>query len=154
MLRDGASRLLSMRGCGLPRPMQRAELVAVGIAEIGEVELAEAGLAQAGGLLDRSAAVRASGFMPGLRVRGAVDDKADRAAIGVRRGLAVDRLRHHEGRAFMRVDQPALLVLPAGLRADRGKQRVVELLRALNVIAADHDVAEHSLGALPVCCPS
>jgi hypothetical protein len=60
--------------------MQRANLVAVGIAEIGEVEFAKAALAHAGRLLDRRAAVAASGFMPGLRVIGAVDGKLSAGA--------------------------------------------------------------------------
>ena len=97
--------------------MQGADLVAVGIAEIGEVEFAKAALARARRLLDGGAAVRASRFVPGLRVVRAVDEETNRAAIGVRRGLAVDRRRHHECRAFMRVDQTALVVLPAGLGA-------------------------------------
>ncbi|MEA3088845.1 MAG: hypothetical protein QOJ04_187, partial [Caballeronia sp.] len=38
--------------------MQRADLVAVGIAEIGEVEIAKAAFSHARRLLDRGAAVR------------------------------------------------------------------------------------------------
>src|SRR4051795_1024092 len=40
---------------------------------------------------------------------------------------------------------PALARLGAGLPADRGKQRIVKLLRPGDVVAPDHYVAEHSV---------
>src|SRR3954471_7774440 len=71
--------------------------------------------------------------------------KADRAAVGGRGWLAVVRLGHHEAAAVVRVGQPALARLGAGLPADRGKQRIVKLLRPGDVVAPDHYVAEHSV---------
>src|SRR5829696_8388889 len=125
-------------------PVQRAQLVAVGVAQIGEVERAERALAAAGRVLAGGASTRRPGLVPGLDLFRPVHGKPDRAAIGAAGRLPVDRLRHHEGGALVQVGQAALGVDPAGLAADGGKQRVVEGLRPLDVVAADHDVAEHS----------
>jgi len=123
--------------------VQRAELVAGGIAQIGKVELAEAAFADAGGILARGAAIGDAGGVPGIgdfrRRRG----KADGAAIGVAGGLAVDRRRNGEDAGRRHVEDAALVVLEAGADAERGQRRVIELLRSGDVVRSDHYVAEH-----------
>src|SRR5690349_1676077 len=73
-------------------PVRGAELVAVGVAQIGEIELAGRALAHAGRVFDRRAARRDAGLVPGVDLRGRVHREADGAAIGVARGLPIDRL--------------------------------------------------------------
>src|SRR4051794_1353161 len=80
--------------------------------------------------------------MPGFGQFGIANVKADCAAIGRRRWLAVVGYGHDEAAAVVRVGQPALARLGAGLPADRGKQRIVKLLRPGDVVAPDHYVAE------------
>src|SRR6202000_1639209 len=98
---------------------------------------------------DRRPAVRDSGVVPGLGLFWAFHLEADRAAVGMRRSLAIDGFAHHEHAAIMRINQPALGVLHPGLAADRAKYGVVELPRSGNIVAADHGMAEHSVFSLP-----
>src|SRR5690348_1687428 len=60
-------------------------------------------------------------------------------------GLAVNGLRHHEAPAVVPIDQPPLRVFTAGLGAHRDEERIVESLRPRDVVAPDHDMAEHSV---------
>jgi hypothetical protein len=73
-----------------------AQFVAGGIAEIGEIEFAERRFARAGRLLDRGAAIGEAGGMPCLDRLGRTGGEADRAAIGMAGGLAVDRLAQQQ----------------------------------------------------------
>src|SRR5579863_759074 len=131
--------------------MDRAEFVAVGIAEVGQIDRAGAALSNAWRVLDRLAAIRNSGLVPRVRLFLACHREADRAAVGVRGRLAIDGLANHEPAAVMRVNQPALGVLRSRLPADRHEQRIVEFLRAVDVVAADHHMAEHSIPSF--CVP-
>jgi len=45
--------------------------------------------------------------------------------------------------AVVGVGQPPFAHLGAGLPTNRGKQCIVELLRPGDVVATDHDMAEH-----------
>src|SRR3954462_2428565 len=114
--------------------------MALGITKIGEIR---AVWTDAGRVLDRSASIRDAGIVPGFSLFGAAHHEADRAAVGLGSRLAVNWLRHHEPAAIMRVGQPASGVLSAGLSAHRGEQRIVEFLRPGDIVAPDHDVAEH-----------
>ena len=69
--------------------MKPDDLVAVGIAQIGEIHLAGGPLADARRVLDRGAAIRNAGIVPRLGLFGVAHRKADRAAIGMvrERGL-------------------------------------------------------------------
>src|SRR3954468_11560028 len=66
----------------------------------------------------------------------------------------VDRLRDHETAAIVRIRESAAGVFCGWLTAHCGKQRVVELLRPGDVVAPDHDMAEHSVlsSSEPVPC--
>src|SRR3954451_10923435 len=77
-------------------PMHRADLVAVEIAQIGEVHFARAAFANARRIFASGAAIGETGRMPGVGLLGRVGRKTDGAAVGVCRRLAVDRLRHGE----------------------------------------------------------
>src|SRR5580692_6747064 len=59
--------------------------------------------------------------------------------------LTVDRLGHHKTPAIVRVTEPAPGVLRARLSAHRDEQGIVEFLRPRDVVAPDHDMAEHSV---------
>src|SRR4029453_2287070 len=76
--------------------MQRAELVAVRIAQIGDIELYAAAFADARRILAGGGAVGETGGGEGVGFGLRRRRKADGAAIGKRRGLAVDRLGHRE----------------------------------------------------------
>src|SRR3954467_2924487 len=110
------------------RPMQRAELVAVGVAQISEVQFAEAALADAGRVLDRGAAILRPGLVPGIRLVGAAHREADRGAVPVGGGATIDWRRDHEDAAIVEIDQAALVVLDRGLAAHRAEQGIVESL--------------------------
>src|SRR5215831_18840420 len=85
-------------------PVHRADLVAVGIAQIGEVELAGRAFANAGRVFAGGGAVGEACRMPSIRLFRRVGEEADGAAIGGGRGLAVDRLRHREGAGLGEVE--------------------------------------------------
>ena len=70
-----------------------AELVAVGIAQIGEVELAEAAFAIAGRVLDDVPPASTPAACQASTCSGLSNSKPMVAAIGVSRWFAVDRLR-------------------------------------------------------------
>src|SRR5215469_11618651 len=124
--------------------MNPDNLVAVGVAQIGEINLPCGPLAEPRRILDRRAAIRTAGLVPCRGLLGAAHDKADGAAIGMACRLAVDRLRHHEAPAIMRVGNPPPGVRGGGADAEYTEDRVVKLLRPVEVIAPDHDVTEHS----------
>src|SRR5205823_12872605 len=79
------------------------QLVAVGIAKIGEVHLAGGSLAHARRVFDRRAAIRDTGFVPCFGLFGIAHREADRAGIGMGGRRAVDLLGHHETPAIVRV---------------------------------------------------
>jgi hypothetical protein len=91
------------------------QLVAVRISNVGEIDLSSGPLAHAGRVLDRGAAIGDPGFVPGRGLVRAAHREADRAAIGMAGRLAIDRFRHHEAPAIVRVSQPASGVLDTWL---------------------------------------
>ena len=118
-----------------------AELVAVGIAQIGEVHLAEPASRDAGRILDRRAAIGDAGGVPGIDLFGARGHEADGRAVAVAARLAVDRLTDAE-RPVLVIHQSALPKSWPGL-PKRAHRRVVEFLRPLAVAPTEHHVAEH-----------
>src|SRR4029078_8646198 len=72
--------------------MQRANLVAVGIAHIGKIELRCPRFTQAGRILDALAAVCDTGIVERLHLFRAVTGTAYRGAVGVCRRRAIDTL--------------------------------------------------------------
>jgi hypothetical protein len=68
--------------------MQGAELVAVRVAQIGEIELRAAAFAHARRIFDRRAAGRDARLVPGIGLRRILAGKADGAALGMRRDFA------------------------------------------------------------------
>src|SRR4051794_240148 len=89
--------------------MQRADLVAVGIAQIGKIELRSA-LTQSGRILDALAAVCDPRVVECLHLLRAVASEADRAAIRVRRCLAIDRLGEAEHAGRGAIEDPTLRI--------------------------------------------
>lgn len=84
-------------------------------------------------------------LVPGSRLLGRCAREADGAAVAHGRGLAVDRHgdREHAGR---RAPEHAVAVDHPRRHAERTEHRVVEGLRAGEVVGADHDVGEHGTG--------
>jgi hypothetical protein len=76
--------------------MQGAELVAVRIAQIGEIQAVKRGLTHTGWGLDRLAAVGDPGSMPEIDMPGRLAGKADRSAIGMGSLLSIDWLGNDE----------------------------------------------------------
>jgi len=99
---------------GSRHAIKRAQLVAVGIAEVREIHLAGGPLAHARRVLDRRAAIRDSGFVPRVGLFGIAHREADCAAVGMVGRLAVDGFGHHETPAIVGISQPASGVLNPG----------------------------------------
>ena len=116
-------------------------LLPSGIAQIREVH---AVAAQARRVFARGAAVRHTRGMPRVGFLGRLHGESDRAAVGGRGGLAVDRLGdgEHTARAHVEI---ALFVGHTRADTDRAEHRVVELLRLLETVDADHYMTEHAV---------
>src|SRR4051812_33835555 len=95
--------------------MQPAKLVAVGIAEIGKIKLAVGIFAIAGRVFTRLAAGRDAALVPGVDLLRSAEVEPDSAAVGMMRGLPVDRFADHEHRAILAIGNAALVVGPAVL---------------------------------------
>jgi len=72
--------------------MQRAKLVAVWVAHIGQIQPHRATFAPAGRIFDAGAAIGHSRIMEGLHLFRTVTGKANRAAIGTTGRLAINWL--------------------------------------------------------------
>src|SRR3977135_424415 len=68
--------------------------------------------------------------------------KSDGAAIGRRRGLAVDRFRHRKSAGLGPVEN-AVTVDPPGRDAERAQQRIIKRFCFFQVAGPDHDVRKH-----------
>src|ERR1035437_7302145 len=130
------------RRAGSTHPVQGAELVAVGIAQIGEIEFARSALAHTRRVLAGLAAIGDAGRMPRVGLLGGARGKTDRAAIGRGRRLAIDRLRHRENASFGHIEN-AMAVYPPGRNAERAEQRVIERLGLFQVVGSDHNMRKH-----------
>src|SRR5439155_14399750 len=124
-------------------PVHRANFVAVEIPQIGEVHFSCGAFAYARRIFAGLAAIGEAGRVPGVSLLGRVRRKADGAAIGVRRGLAVDRLRHRKYTGLGEVEN-SVAVDPGWPDIERAQQRVIERLGFLEVVGADHDMRKHS----------
>src|ERR1017187_8183927 len=108
--------------------MQRANLVARWITQVGKIELARGAFAPAGWVLDALAAVGDAGVVESPRLLWAGAREADGTAIGVRRRLAVDRLGDAEHASLRAIKDAALRIGLAHREPDGAKHGVVELL--------------------------
>jgi hypothetical protein len=88
---------LNRGSSGSRHAKQRAQFVAIGIAKVSQIHRAGPTLARARWVLDRRPAIRDAGFVPGIGLFWAGHREADRAAVGVRRRLAIDGFTHQEG---------------------------------------------------------
>ena len=122
--------------------MQGAQLVAVRIAQVGEVELALAAFAHAGRVLAGGPAGGDARRVPGVGLGRRGAGKANGAAVAGRGRLAIDRLAHREDARGRDVEDP-VPIHPGRRHAQRAEHGVVEGLGRLQVIGADHDVREH-----------
>src|ERR1700676_2133235 len=105
--------------------MQGAELVAVGVAQIGDVEFDPTAFADARRFFAGFAAMGEAGGVERLGRLGRVGGKTDGAAIGKGCRLAIDRLRYREGPGLWGGEN-AVTVHPARWHAERTQQRVIE----------------------------
>src|SRR3981189_3245479 len=91
--------------------MHGADLVAVGVAQIGDIEFVAGPFANAWGVSASRCAMGDTGHMPGVSLLGGSGGKADGAAIGAGRRLAVDRLRHRKRAGFGEVENTVAIDL-------------------------------------------
>src|SRR2546421_7025028 len=120
-------------------PMHRADLVAVDIAQIGEVHFARRAFAYARRIFASGAAMGEARRVPGVGLLGGFSRKPNGAAVRRRRRLAVDRLRHREHAGLGEVEN-AVAVDPGRPDAKRAEQGVIERLGLFQVVGADHHV--------------
>ncbi len=71
--------------------------------------------------------------------------EAQRAAIGIGRGLPVDRAADDQQGAAMAIEQPPFRIGFRRRDADRGKGRVIENTRPFRIVGADRDMPENGL---------
>src|ERR1700759_1758695 len=128
--------------------MQRAQLVAVRVAQVSEIEFRRAAFAHARRIFDRGAAGRDARLVPRIRLRRIFRGETDGAAIGVARGLAVDGLGHAEHALRRHIKETSFRIDHAGPDAQRAERGVVEFLGPLNVIRYDKDMREHAFPLL------
>ncbi len=107
--------------------MQRADLVAVRVAQIRQVELAYPVIAKARGLFARGAAVGDAGRMEGVGLLGGLHGEPDGAAIAVGGGLTIDGRGDAETARGAAVEIPVPVGNPRA-NTQRAEQRVVKLL--------------------------
>ncbi len=112
------------------RAMYRADLVAVGIAEIGKVGAA---LTRSRRVFAGRAAIRDPRGVERVSLLSRIHVEADGAAIAMSCGLPVDRSRNREKTRRTRIDI-AVLVREARTDAQRAEHSVVELLGNLEII--------------------
>lgn len=98
-----------------------------------------------GRALDCRSAVCDTGGVPRQDVVGGRRRDTDCSTVGSGRRFAVNGCRDHQPPSFMGVDQSASGVHLAGLAAQSDEGGIIEISRALQVVAADHDVGEHAL---------
>src|SRR5450830_296299 len=131
-------------GAALLHAVQGAQLVAIGIAHVGQVQGARGTFAQAGRLFAGVAAVGDGDLMELFDLFGRAALEADGAAVGAAGSFAVDGLAHAKGAAVVAVEQA---LVAAGRRVlerrARPQQGVIELLGTGDVVGTDHDVTEH-----------
>lgn len=124
-------------------PMQGAELVAIRIAQIGQVQVTHSGVADAGRVFDGLATGFDARLVPGVHLFGAAHGKPNRSAIRACGGFTVQGLRDDQTTAGMGIDKPTLCIGFGGCTADDAKRCIIECFGTSNVVATQHDVAEH-----------
>ena len=129
------------------RAVDRAQLVAVRVADVAQVHRAEAAFAQARRVFTGGAAMGDRDVVKRLDLLGRVALEANRAAIGDRRRFAVDGLGDAEEAAVVPVEEAGV---PGGARvadrlacAEQAEHGVVEPLRPFKIIRTDHYMVEH-----------
>ncbi len=109
--------------------------------------------AQARGIFARGTAIGDRHVMELLHLLGAVALEPDGAAVAMRRGLAVDRLRNGQGPAVV-LEEHALVTARGGilealpLEPEHPEHFFVERLRLLDVVGTHHHMIEHRLRLL------
>src|SRR4051812_6519924 len=124
---------------------ESAELVAVGIAEIGAVEGAVAVLApNPGRTFVASAQLKRPGVEP-VDLLARVHHQRHHVAVSGHRGRLVVRPGDGDARLAPRhpVEGEAALHLDQARGADLGEQGVVEAARAVEIVSPERDVADH-----------
>ena len=124
------------------RSVQRANLIAVWITQIGQVEFAHRAFAPSRGVFAGGAAIGDTGRMKRIRLCGRLHVEPDGAAIAVGGWRAVDGDGDAE-RARGAALEIAAFVGDARADAERAQQRVIKRLRHFKTIDTKHHVAEH-----------
>src|ERR1041384_5527277 len=117
--------------------MDRNDLVAGWVAQISQIDLSGSALAPAGRVLDALAAISDTGIVEGLRLLRARAREADGSSIGMRRGVAIDRLGDAERAGLRSIEDAALRIELACWQTDGAEYGVIERLGRLDVVSAD-----------------
>ncbi len=126
--------------------MQQAELVAVRVAQIGQIQAAGAGLATpARRVFAGHAASGHAGGMGRIGLRGRLGRETEGAAVANAGRRAVDGRGDAKGVARVAPEGAVLGVGESRLAAEGAEQGIVELLGFVEVAGSQHDVAEHRL---------
>src|SRR3989338_7148169 len=123
--------------------VQRANLVAVRVAQVCQVELAARAFAVARWVFAGGATVGHTGCVERIGLLGRLHGKADGAAIGKGGGLAIDGGADAEGAGGAPVEV-AVFVGDTRGHTNGAEQRVVELPGHLQIVHTDHHMTEHS----------
>ena len=90
--------------------MHRTDLVARWIAQVGEIDLARCPFTPTGRILDALATISDTSIVEGPGFLSAVAHEADRAAVGARRGIAVDGLGDAKRASFGAIEDAPLRI--------------------------------------------
>src|SRR5687768_4642844 len=129
--------------------MNGAKLVSIGVAHIGKVILAQRIITQSWRVFDGYAAMCHRRVMKLLHQLRCLAFECDGSSVCTRGRLIVDGLADAERISTVPVEQANMtcrrnVADRAALRADHAKNRIVETFGAFDVVAANHDVIEHS----------
>src|SRR5580658_3862881 len=125
--------------------MQRADLVAGWIAQVGNIKLPCDPFAPARWVFDTLATIGDPCVVENSGLLGAVAQEANGAAIGERRGVAIDRLGDGEHAGLRAIEDTPPWIGLALRDADGAQHGVVEPFGRRDVVGAEHDVREHAL---------
>jgi hypothetical protein len=130
--------------------MKRADLVAGGVAQIGQIELAERAFTNTGRILTSDTAVGQTGSMPCVGHLRTLGLKTDGTAVSLAGRLTINWLGDCEYAGTYHVKTTTVVVDRPRFVAHRTQDRIIKILRLFDVVSTNHYVTEHffSLG----CC--
>ena len=130
------------RSGGLGWAVQRADLVACGVAQVRQIQRAAGAFAQARWVFAGGAAVGNARCVKRVCLLGRFGEKTDGAAVGVAGCLAVHRGGDRK-RARGAAVEITVFVGNTGRNTQRAQHGVIKRLGFFEVVGPEHDMAEH-----------